>query len=319
MVPQEDVSTIGRRCSKPMNFCDVPGARLHYQEVVSPGSAVDRMLLCINGYQRPGSDFLSFAKKITQALPGTCCIFFDNRGVGLTTEDLPGPLSVEGFAQDAHDLAVHRARHYGLEAYAALGISMGGMIAQALPTVAKGAGGPQPVALVLVSTTPGGALRVFTPHDDQGANRPFTPFPQELEAMKRILSKYFGEPFLTSNPLAVEAMAKSIIASQRTTGESSLLDSNQGGAPRQYRAAMAFDGNPYHGACRNIPTLVTSGSLDRIIPVENSYVLARAITAHEVRIYPGAGHLLLMEKPKEFYMDVANFLDRLSIFSPPAR
>ena len=50
-----------------------------------------------------------------------------------------------------------------------------------------------------------------------------------------------------------------------------------------------------------VPTLVMSGTADRLIPVENSNVLASAIAGAELVLLEGAGHGFFIEA-----LDVAN-------------
>ena len=80
-------------------------------------------------------------------LPGFQCIYFDNRGTGLSDKPA-GPYSISDMAEDASALM----RGIGLERARVYGISMGGMIAQELALRH-----PEQVAkLVLGCTTPGG-------------------------------------------------------------------------------------------------------------------------------------------------------------------
>ncbi len=55
------------------------------------------------------------------------------------------------------------------------------------------------------------------------------------------------------------------------------------------------------------PTLVIHGEDDRLVPVENGIVLAKKIPGARLLIYPDCGHLVTMEKPREFGRDALAF------------
>ena len=56
-----------------------------------------------------------------------------------------------------------------------------------------------------------------------------------------------------------------------------------------------------------VPTLILWGEEDKLVPVQQAEVWRRAIPGAEVRTYPGAGHLVHLEKP-EAVEAVAKFL-----------
>ena len=49
-----------------------------------------------------------------------------------------------------------------------------------------------------------------------------------------------------------------------------------------------------------MPTLVTVGELDYLLPVAASEELHRAIPGSELVVFPGAPHLVTMEAPERF-------------------
>jgi pimeloyl-ACP methyl ester carboxylesterase len=56
------------------------------------------------------------------------------------------------------------------------------------------------------------------------------------------------------------------------------------------------------------PTLVISGSDDRLTPPFHAEALAKAIPGAELAYVPGAGHLPYLEKPVAFASRVLGFL-----------
>lgn len=62
------------------------------------------------------------------------------------------------------------------------------------------------------------------------------------------------------------------------------------------------------------PTLVLCGSEDRLTPLRNSQFLAGAIPNASLEVIPGAGHMVMLEKPKEVAASLEKFLSK---FLPP--
>jgi pimeloyl-ACP methyl ester carboxylesterase len=59
------------------------------------------------------------------------------------------------------------------------------------------------------------------------------------------------------------------------------------------------------------PTLVLCGSEDQLTPLRNSQFLTGAIPEASLRIIPEAGHMVMLEKPKEVAEALLEFLTRL--------
>jgi pimeloyl-ACP methyl ester carboxylesterase len=60
------------------------------------------------------------------------------------------------------------------------------------------------------------------------------------------------------------------------------------------------------------PTLVLSGSEDSLIPIRYSQFLAGGIGGAKIEVIPGAGHMVMLEKPKETAAILSNFLSTIS-------
>jgi pimeloyl-ACP methyl ester carboxylesterase len=50
-------------------------------------------------------------------------------------------------------------------------------------------------------------------------------------------------------------------------------------------------------ALREVPTLILCGDGDRLTPVHNSHVMAEALPDAELVVVPGAGHMVMLERP----------------------
>jgi len=231
----------------------------------------------INGHNRSLSDFRLFGRYLVGR--GWRVLVLDNRGAGQTKT--LAPFSMADMVNDVGALweaeAVARTR--------LLGISMGGFIAQAL-AVEKAA---RVAGLVLVSTA---MNQRHIRRDDQS----WTNDPIAVEAK---LLPYFTADFAQRNALLIRSMAKQI-AKSVAEGDFARLSDMQ----REAMANLDLSAS----TCRiSVPTLVIHGEEDKIIPVPSAEELAAAIKGAQLALLPGAGHLLLAERPRELYKLVADF------------
>lgn len=310
-------------------FVECEGARLAFDVLVprltpepSPEPQARRLLLLVNGYQRTRADFRAFRKRLAVLAPHLVTVSLDNRGCGETvlTDVINHPLTLDRLAQDAGALGAAvasvvtnpsaEANTGGLAPssakFAVLGISMGGMVAQILAARCQSVS-----ACVLVSTTAGGHGRIWPDHIDPKEQRAYRQWPTDEAGMKRKMARYFGPRFLARSPLLVDMMVKNMLKAQRGEavlgGEADSSSGHPNGSRLQFEAAANFDGTGLL-ADINCPTLVVTGDKDFIIPQENAdYLLSRLPQAILVR-YAEAGHLVLVEEPERFVVDVANFL-----------
>jgi pimeloyl-ACP methyl ester carboxylesterase len=77
----------------------------------------------------------------------------------------------------------------------------------------------------------------------------------------------------------------------------------------QLQAAVKFNAEDRLAAIR-CPTLIVSGDADTIVPVQNSYNLARQIPDAELRLVAGGGHTFFMEQADEFNRVLTEWLLR---------
>ena len=279
-------------------FMTFEHAQFAVDYVPQSGPEATQLLLLVNGYGRTRGDFRAFRKRISALHPGLATVSFDNRSSGETRNDLPS-YDVAQMARDAHFVAERFARKMDLQSYAALGVSMGGMICQRLASDAEQRkGGLKLSHLVLVSTTPGGHLRVWP-----GAREPlltYVPWPRDEVSMRTRMEKYFGPRFRRSSPLLVDMMIKNML---KATSDPQ-ADSRSGA---QFAASAHFDGTSFLSQIKT-PTLVVTGTEDAIIPAENARALVATLRDARLVEYPEVGHLILIEEPEKFVADTASFL-----------
>ena len=262
-----------------MPFLDRAGAKIYFEMNGPAGASTDvPIITLVNGHMRTSSDFKMMAKYLVEN--GFRVIVMDNRGAGR---------SVTHSEFDLDDMAADVVAIWdqlGVSQSHLLGISMGGMIAQWI----AGHHASRLKSLVLVSTCPN---RDWI--QDHGS---YAWSDDEVQVEKK-LSWYFSTEFLSANRLLVAAMAKQMAKAAR---EGAFLEESK----RQMAAMRGFDATPILVRI-TAQTLVIHGSEDAIVPPVAARTLAADIRGASVRMFPGAGHLLLAERPRELYEIIARF------------
>lgn len=295
MLPAVDVQR-----SNQLQLIERDGARIACDfEMCAEGVKPTQLLVLVNGFARPRFDFRAFRKRIHAQMPTLVTLALDNRGAGETEGGLEN-LSVQSMAIDAAFLSQAFAQKLSLNSYHVLGISMGGMIAQAWA-----AQDARVESLTLVSTTAGGDARVWPEGvvAEEARRKPFEPWPQDAEVMHRRMSRYFGPKFRKNSPLLIDMMVKNMLKSHTES-------SAQGRARAQYNATVGFDGTVLAREIR-CPTLVLTGTDDEVIPAQNSMEISKLIPQAQVKTFADMGHLLLIEDPENFVAQVRTFLEGL--------
>lgn len=258
----------------------VRGHRIYFEI----GGASGPPIVLVRGLARSSSYWLEL-RTILEAERRV--IVFDNRGVGRSDVPRP-PWSTEDMADDA--AVVLRA--CGVERADVLGISLGGMIAQHLALRH-----PHRVRrLILACTTPGGAGARSTPR-------------LAALALARSSTMPFAEGIRFSAPwvLSDEALRARPEIVDIWVAIAEREPRSRAGVLAQLLAAArhdAWDLLPH----LEQPTLVVTGDADRLIPADNSRVLAERIPNASLRTLRGAGHDFPTERPEETARIVSAFL-----------
>jgi pimeloyl-ACP methyl ester carboxylesterase len=214
-------------------------------------------------------------------------IAFDNRGSGRSDKP-PPPYSMQELAEDARGLL----DQLGIESAHVFGMSMGGMIAQELALQH-----PERVrALVLGGTMAGGPNAVMAGPGliQQWLSMASMPLQQAIE---------FGLTFLYSD----EFLSRNREALVRRALELAHLMAPPHALRGQVMAIMGF--NAYDRLDQiDKPTLILTGTDDKIVPAKNSRVLAQRIPAARLVEFPGVGHGFLVEKAAQTNATVLAFL-----------
>ncbi|MGQ9571845.1 MAG: alpha/beta fold hydrolase [Dehalococcoidia bacterium] len=216
-------------------------------------------------------------------------VAFDNRGAGRS--DKPAErYTIRLFADDTAGLM----DALGIDSAHVYGQSMGGLIAQELAL-----NYPERVrTLVLGSTTCGGreGAAALPEHIALMAALPSL---SPLEAAERGLPLLYSDEFIARK--REELIARALAEAELRTPPDAF--GRQAQAAIRYRS---YDRLPQI----HCPTLVISGSEDKIVPAENSRILAERIPNAELVLLPKAGHGYLVECAEESNAIVLDFLRR---------
>jgi len=251
-----------------------------YYEVHGAGEP----LLLIMGL---GANATAWEMQITELRRHFQIIAYDNRGAGRS--DKPNePYSMVQMAEDAAGLL----DALGIASAHVFGMSMGGMIAQEF--VLRHPDRVQ--SLILGATLAGGPGVIMAAPQlmRQWVSLATMPPAPAVEA---------GLTFLYSDEF-LEQHRESLVG--RALQTMHLM-------PPPYalqRQAMAVIGFNAYDRLQEIraPTLILTGTDDKIVPAENSRVLARRIPGAALVEFPGAGHGFLVEKAHETNAAVLEFL-----------
>ena len=151
--------------------------------------------------------------------------------------------------------------------------------------------------LVLVSTSAGRSAHV-PPSPEIAAILAPAPGMEIGERAIRNYSQIMAADFVAAHPEAMERIAAT--ARYRPQSGAAYM--------RQLQAALAHDvGDSLHRI--TAPTLVIHGDFDPLIPAANGAFLAARIPGARHIVYPGVGHIPIIERADDFNRDVLAFLD----------
>ncbi len=201
-------------------------------------------------------------------------LVWDNRGTGESSVP-DGPYSIAAMAADFEavldDAGVDRAH--------VVGASMGGMIAMEYAL-----GYDRAATLSLLCTSHGGASAVPTPPETQERMFDVPEDADEREAIRYKMRPAMTDEFFNNETAVVERIVDWRLDS----------DAPEPARLAQADAVEAFDREDDLDRI-DVPTLVTHGTADRVLPVQNGRQLCEAIPDADCEFVEGGAHLFFIE------------------------
>lgn len=254
-----------------MPFISMNGAAIHYASEAPQGAGVGLTVLFVHG---AGGTREHWRFQVRHVGPRW----------GALAVDLPGHGDSQGDGYrtiaEYRDFVRALLDALGISRAVLVGHSMGGGIAQSFALAS-----PDRLAgLILVGT--GARLRV---HPDI-----FATTQRNMAEAGRLISQWAYSR--SALPATVAQAAEAFARNRGTVLEGDFL------------ACDAFDLMHEIAAIR-VPTLVLCGEEDRLTPVKYARFLQQQIPGAALEIIPGAGHLVMLEKPVEVNRALTAFLD----------
>jgi 3-oxoadipate enol-lactonase len=218
-------------------------------------------------------------------------ITFDNRGVGESTVPEPD-FTIADMAADVVGLM----DYLRIDKSHVFGVSMGGLIAQTLSLDH----GDRIRKAALGCTSHGGRFAIAPDAEVMAllAKMGDPGMPAE-EAIRLRLPIMYSERFIREEPEKIEKIVAFSLRYQPTLK----------GAQGQMKALSFFNVKKRLGEIR-CPVLVITGDEDRMMPSDNSRLIAEGIPGAEIYLVKGAGHAFFEEKPEEVNRVLAAFFKK---------
>ncbi|MFP3287271.1 MAG: alpha/beta fold hydrolase [Acidilobus sp.] len=225
-------------------------------------------------------------------------VIYDNRGAGLSSKP-KGPYTMNDFTNDLEDLldtlSIDRAFIWG--------VSMGGMIAMHFAVKHS----KRVKGLVLGETNFGTSS---LPPSQEALNILLKPPSPELDKKRSLIERMkvaFSEDFVKNNSAKVEQIAELRMQ----------FEEDPEAYKSQLAAVLTFDFKDRLKDVRS-PTLIVTGDKDMVVNPANSYIMNQLIPNSRLIILKGAGHLAIIERPKDYNQLVLDFIGKVnsSTFKP---
>ncbi len=256
-----------------MKIADIDGLRLHYRD---EGDDEGAAVVFANSL---GTDLRLWDGVVGRLPRGLRIVRYDKRGHGLS-DCPPGPYTMDALVGDVEGLL----DRLSLREVAFVGLSIGGMIAQALA-----AKRPDLVRSMVISNT---ASRIGTA--EVWRERIDTVKTGGIVALADgVMARWFSPEFRKSDEMAAW---RNMLVRQPVEGYAGCSAAIAGADLTEGTAAL------------ELPTLAIAGSTDGSTPPDVVRATADLIPGARYRLIEGAGHLPCVEKPAEYAEILTDFL-----------
>jgi pimeloyl-ACP methyl ester carboxylesterase len=239
---------------------------------------------------------------VAQALPAACdrpvrVLRHDHRGHGWSAPAPNGSATIERIADDVAELLEQRAPTGPV---VLAGHSMGGMTIMALAERHPGLFAERVAGVALVATSSGGLSRLTF-----GLPRPLAGLVLAGETAANRGLVRLGRSRLAGWPAALEPFLRWLLFGPRAPRSQVAHAAEQ--VARCHPASMVgfraslneHERREALTALRGLPVVILAGGADRLCPLPHSRVIAEELPEAELIVYPGAGHMVPVERAHE--------------------
>jgi pimeloyl-ACP methyl ester carboxylesterase len=277
-------------------------------QVHGPDDAAATVVLA-HGYELSQRLWVHQVLALRQARPELRVVTYDHRGHGR---------SAGTSAQNATLAQLGRDLLTVLDAVAPTGPvllaghSMGGMTVMSFAEQFPDAFGPRVVGAALVSTSPGRLTEVTYGLPKllaQLGQRTLPWFNEQARRREAAGKRKPARPGIVGLLFGKDPAPADVVATLQVMAAcpaATVADFHATFADHERVAALA--------ALAEVPTLVLCGSQDRICPLDHSQDIADVLPSAQLVVYPGAGHMLMLERAEEVsrrLVELADVLPRL--------
>ena len=280
------------------------GVDLHVEEH-GPDDA-EAVLVLAHGYTQASRLWGGVVRGLLEARPRLKVVVYDHRGHGRSGRATQDSATLEQLGRDLHRVVEATA---GDLPVLLGGHSMGGMTLMALAEQHPELFEQRVVGVAFVGTSSGGLDAV-----SWGLPRPLVPvfkkllpianesaYRAEQKGRARTQIRWF-ESFVNFAAGADPADVQDVLEVQAACTAETMHFFLATFSDHDRAEALA--------ALAHVPALVVVGEQDRLCPVEHSRAIAAALPQAELVVYPGAGHMVHLERRPEVVRHLAALVDR---------
>lgn len=284
------------------------GVQLHVAVQDAPGAPIT-VVLC-HGYLLNCTSWDAYRAELAGKAR---VVLWDQRGHGRSGWGTPPNATIEQVGRDLYTViraAAPRGR------IVLVGHSMGGMAILSLAQSHPGMFGGRIVGVVLCSTSAGGLSSITVGLPPIGARVMHRLVPATLTRLRRhsrlvdgARRSAGGATYLITWPYLYGSRVPRPVARLTTRLMASV--------PIQviaefYSELVRYDLHEVLPALGRVPVLVLVGERDLITPLAHAEALVSAITGAELVVIPGAGHLLVLERPDKVSEQIIRLVGRVA-------
>jgi pimeloyl-ACP methyl ester carboxylesterase len=246
--------------------------------------------------------------------PDARLVFYDQRGHGASGRGPAEHATIEQLARDLDTVIRTRAPRGPV---VLVGHSMGGMTIMGLAALRPELFGSRIVGAALISTSSGNLAELSFGLPEALTRVRAAVLPLAAWTMRRRPAFAERTRRLAADLVSAATWSLSFASTDVDPALGRYVDAMIAGTPVDvigefYPAIAGLDETGSLEPLRGIPTLVLTGDQDRLIPKEHSDLLAERLPDTDHVVVPDAGHLVLLEQPKQVNEALTRLLRRVA-------